>query len=73
MLIDICHFRHQVWRLIIAICIYINRWYKSVPILQNLKLSAYLESVGISGVCSDSSRVMSAVKTKNMKELRRDP
>ena len=25
-LIDICHFRHQVWRLIIEICICINRW-----------------------------------------------
>ena len=47
LIIDICYFRHQVWRLIIAICVYINRWQQSVPILQNSKSSSYLDSVGI--------------------------
>ena len=64
MLIDICHFRHQVWRLIIAI---------SVSIIQNSKLFPYLDSVGISGVCLGSSRVVSAKKNMNIKGLRRDP
>ena len=73
MLIDICHFKPQVWSMIIVIRVCINRWQKSVPILQNSKLSAYLDSLGISGVCLGSSGVMSAVKTKNIKELRRDP
>ena len=45
----------------------------SVLILQNSRFSAYLDSVGISDVCLGSSRVMSAVKTKNIKRLGRDP
>ena len=73
MLNDICHFRQQVWRLIIAICICINRWQKSVLFIQILKSSVYLDSVGISGVCLGSSGVMLAVKTRNIKGLGRDP
>ena len=59
MLIDICHFRHQVWRLIIAICVLLTGGRSPIPILQSLKSSAYLDSVGISGVCLGSSRVSS--------------
>ena len=45
----------------------------SVLILQNSRFSSYLDAVGISDVCLGSSRVMSAVKTKNIKRLGRDP
>ena len=69
MLIDIFHFRHHVWRLIIVACVCINMWEKSLHILQNSKSSAHSDSVGISGLCLDSSSVVLAIKTKNIKWL----
>ena len=74
MFIDICHFRHQVWRLIIEICICSSsRWKKSFPVLQNPKSSAYLDSVQAFQVLVQFFfRFMSAVKTNKIKGLRRD-